>query len=102
MLAGGMVLRGEERAAHVVLVKEFGRAMPVVDREHVAAFKAAADFTDPVSRFQPRFGVLAFAECNALRRKILGDGTSRERRHHVHETSITEVDKNLLQRAAIQ
>jgi len=72
-----MVLIGEQRAAHVVIVKEVGRGMAVIDREHVAAFKAAADFTDPVARFQSSFRVLAFAECNTLRRKILGDGASR-------------------------
>src|SRR5260370_42447607 len=97
-----MVLVGKKRPAHVALVKEFNRRMAVIDGEHVASFKAAADLTDPVARFQPRFGVLPFAKSNALRRKIFGYGASRERGQHIYETSAVEHDENFVQRAAIQ
>src|SRR5713226_1523731 len=40
IFAGAMILIGKQRAAHVVLVKKFGRGMAVIDREHVTAFEA--------------------------------------------------------------
>ncbi len=75
--------------------------MPVVDREHVTSFEAAADFSDPIARFQPRLGLLAFAQSDALHRKILGYGASRERRQNVHKVPVAEADENLFQRASI-
>src|SRR5437879_12189478 len=97
-----MVLIGKERAAHVLLVKEVGCRMAVVDREHVTALQAAADFSDPVARFQPRFGVLALRQSDALRRKILGDGASRKWRQHVDKVPVAEANEKLFQRALIQ
>ena len=84
-----------------MLVKQVGRGMAVVDREHVAALQSPADFADPVARFQPCFGVLAFAHSDPLGCKIFRDRASRHRRQNVHKASVAEVDKNLLHRAAV-
>src|ERR1700674_3898260 len=96
-----MVLIGEKRPAHVALVKEFGRRMAVIDAEHVTSSEAPSDSTDPVARFQPRFRVLALAQSDALRCKVLRDGASRKRPHHVYELPIAEVDENLFQHTSI-
>src|SRR2546430_14125524 len=95
-----MILIGEKRAAHMVIVKEISRRMAVVDREHVTALKAAANFTDPVAHFQPGFGMLALRQSDALHCKILGDGTSRKRRQHVDKVPAAQADENLFQRAS--
>ena len=94
-----MVLISQKRPAHVVLVKEFGRRMAVIDGEQVTSLEPAANFADPVARFQPCFGVLALAQNNTLRRKILGDGTSRKRRQNIHKVPVAEAGENLFQRA---
>src|SRR6266478_1535875 len=54
--AGAMILISKQRTAHVAIVKQVSRGMAVVNREHVTAFEAPSNFTDPVARFQPRFG----------------------------------------------
>ena len=96
-----VILVSQKCAAHMMLVKQVSRGMAVVDREHVAALQSASDFTDPVARFQPYLGVLALAQCDALRCKIFRDGASRHRRQNVHKASVAEIDKNLLHRAAV-
>src|SRR5207249_11070019 len=70
IFAGAMVLISKKSPAHVVIVEQIGGRMAVIDGEHIAALEAAADFTDPVARFQSRFGVLALAQSDALHRKI--------------------------------
>ncbi len=96
-----MILIGKKRAAHVVLVKEIGRRMAVVDRKHVSAFQPAANFADPVARFQSRLGVLPFAQRNILRCKIFGDGARRKRRQDLCKVPVAEVDENLFQCTSI-
>src|SRR5712692_4843239 len=96
-----MILMSKQRPTHMVLVKEVARGMAVVNREHVTALEAPADFADPVACFQPRFGMLALAQHNALCRKILGDGASRERRYHVYKAAVAETNENLFHRAAV-
>src|SRR5882762_6423435 len=50
-----MILIGEKRAAHMVVVEEFRGAMTVVDRENISALKAAPDFGDPIAGLESSF-----------------------------------------------
>src|ERR1700694_1402226 len=101
ILGHAMVLIGQERAVHMMIIKKFGRVMTVVDSEDITVFHAAADLGDPVAGLQAGFSVLAFVESNALRRKIFGDGAGGERRREIHKVIIAEADKDFFQRAAI-
>src|SRR5438552_8698392 len=96
-----MILIRQQRAAHVVLVKEVARGLAVVYPEHVAASETPANLTDPVARFQPRFSVLAIVQSNVLSCKIFGDSASRDRRQRVHELPIAEANEGFFQRSAL-
>src|SRR6266403_60989 len=100
ILCRAMILVREERTAHVMVVEEFRGAMTVVDRENVSALEAAPDFRDPVAGLESRFGLLAIAKSNFLRRKVFSDGASGQFRDVIRKSPVRKPNENFLGRAA--
>src|SRR5580693_9052376 len=101
ILGHAMVSVSEEGAPHVVLVKEFGRTMTVINGKHIASIEPPADFTDPVASFEPGFGVLSLLQSDALCCEILGDRASRKRCCNIYKVSIVEADEYFSQPAVL-
>ena len=101
ILRRAMIMVREERAAHVMVVKEFRGTMTIVNRENVSALEAAADFRDPVACLQSGFRLVAFAKNDALRRKIFRDSASGEFRDVIHKSPVRKPDENFFWRAAL-
>ena len=89
----------QQRAAHVALVEELRRAMAVINGQHKSPRDAPPDFRDPIARFEPRFRVLAFVQCDALRRKIFVDRARGNRRDHIYKFFVVATHTNFLQHA---
>src|ERR1700730_8465584 len=96
-----MVSIRQERATHVLVVEKLRGAVAVVNREDVPSLETTADFGDPVAGLEPRFGMLSFAESDALHREILGDGAGGGRCNAFHKGAFRESHKDLSEPAAL-